>query len=154
MSSRLIPTILAVHARIAGLPGLATAGAAVVLGPVVSQAVRDTVWVGFDGDPEGDFRAGTRESTWAGLGARRRDETVEVDCAITSLVGGGTVEQALARIAVLFDLVEDGLRADPSLGQTPTPYVAAVEDGRLDLLPTTDGLEPRLGFKAVAQTRT
>lgn len=154
MSSRLIPVVLAVHARLAGLAGITAAGAQVRLGPVITGDPADAVWVGFDGDPDGEYRAANRTAEWAGLGARKRDEDITVDCAITALLGSGSVADALARIQTLFDLIEDDLRADPSLAITPTPLVAAVDDGSLWMTPTTAGLEPRLMFTVSARTRT
>lgn len=153
MASRLVQTILAVHAKVAAASAITAAGARVELGPVVSGDPSDTVWVGYDGDPEGEFRAGRRDSEWVGLGAKKRDESTFVTCAITTLAGDGDVTAALTRIDVLFDALEDSLRADPSLGQSPTPFVAAVDDGDLFMDLTTAGLEPRLVFTVAIKTR-
>jgi hypothetical protein len=152
MASRLVQTILAVHSTLSAAPALTTAR--VALGPVVTGDPSDTVWVGFDGSPDSEFQAGGTSSEWAGLGAARRTEDITVTGAITVLVGDGDVAGALARMDALFDAVDDALRVDPALGQSPTPFVAALKAGELYLEPTTAGLEPRLVFTVTVKSRT
>ena len=153
MTSRLVPAVLAVHATLSAVAGITAAGARVELGPVVTGDPGDVVWVGFDGTPDGEFRAGMTTSEWAGLGARRRDEDIEVDCAVTALLGDGGVAGALTRIQALFDLVEDALRGAPALAQS-APFVAAAREASLHIPQTTAGIEPRLSFVVAVRTRT
>lgn len=152
MGSLLAQTVRAVHSALLAGAAVAATGARVELGPVVTGDPSDTIWVGFDGDPDGEMQAGSRTSEWAGLGAKKRNETNTVTCAITALAGDGDVDAALTRIDAIFDAVENTLRSAPALAQTP-PFVAAVADGALFMDVTAAGLEPRLVFTVTAQAR-
>jgi hypothetical protein len=103
-------------ALVSNLPGwIADATVAVIDGPQIvdgSQA-RYVVVGSDDADPRNETRAGTIASEWAGLGARARDENVEVDCAVVVFAGdeGGfsTVRDAAGTILAA---IETGLRTN------------------------------------------
>lgn len=122
-------------------------------GPLVTGDFSDGIFVGYDGDPEGDFEAVDFDSEWAGLGAKARDEEFDVVCASVALVGEDEgVTLALDRA---YDQLESAavlLRADPSLGFSP-PYTAAVKGGAVFNVPGPKGHQVRIVFRVHVATR-
>jgi hypothetical protein len=131
---------------------LKAAGVTVWDGPVSSGDFGDAVFVGYDGDPDGAFEAATMGQDWTGLGAKRRDETLDLHCAVVTLSGDSDWKPARDRARAVLTIVETTLRADPSLGQ-PSPFVAGVRPVAAFQEPTTDGLQIRITFTISIKTR-
>ena len=129
-----------------------TAPARAYRGPFVTGDPADALFIGYDGDPAGDFRSVTADSEWAGLGARARNERFEVFCAITVLSGDGDVKIATDAAYVIHAAFEAALRADPDLNQS-APFTAAVTMGELFTMPHPSGLQVRLAFNVRISTR-
>lgn len=132
---------------------LEAAGLVVYDGPVTHDQLDDCVYIGYDGDPTGRFKAGDTNQTWAGsIGTARRDETFDITCAI--VVTRGDNETKLARDTAydILGTVESTLRANPGLGFT-SPYVAGVRPRETFYAPFNDGLQARIVFLVTVQTR-
>lgn len=109
---------------------LETAGANVVDGRThVSDAI-DFVFVGYDGDPEGDWVAANLDQEWAGIGKKSRDDWFDIVCAVVSHYSADSARVDRDRVQAQFTLVETAILADPSLG-FPPPCVAAVKPQQL-----------------------
>jgi hypothetical protein len=123
-------------------------------GPELSSEYTDAVFIGFDGDPLGERKAVTTTADWAGIGAKRRSEIIDILCAAVAVSGDGIPKDARDRVYVVLGSVETVLRADPSLAQTPPPFVASITTHELlwDWLETA-GLQARLTFTVHIETR-
>lgn len=121
-------------------------------GAFVTGDYTDAVFVGYDGDPDGDYQTADMNQDWAGIGAKKRDEEFDVICAAVAKSGSTSIKTARDAAIALFSLVENTLRADPSLGFSP-PYVAEVKPTGLFTEPTSDGLQARLVFTVHVKTR-
>ena len=151
MPSRVPTTLALLHTR--AVTALAPiAGAVAHRGPVITGDEADWLFIGFDGNPNGDFRAVSVASEWVGLGAERREERFEVTCAVVVNNGNGDVNEASNRAYVLYDAFEAEIRTDPSLGQTPVFYVAAAA-GDLYTVPRPPSLQAWLPFVVRVRTR-
>lgn len=126
--------------------------ATVYRGPFVTGNPGNQLFIGYDGDPDGDFRAVVTDTEWVGLGAERREERFEVMCAIVVTKGNADVKAAVDDVYVIHSDFEDGLRANPSLSQPPV-FVAEAVGGELMLLADTAGLQARLQFRVRVRTR-
>lgn len=126
----------------------------VALGPYTTGDQRDSVHIGYDGDPDGDFTAtAATEQTYAGLGANARDEEFSVQGAVIVSSGDTDAAAAVTRVYALLGQLETALKADPSLGQLP-PFVAGVVPGELRLPPDAAvGLQAVLPFSVRVKTR-
>jgi hypothetical protein len=122
-------------------------------GPRLSGDLRPSLYVGYDGDPEGDFKTVDPSQEWAGLGARTRDEEFDIPCAVVALIGDDNTKLARDAVYTLLAIAEDTLRADPSLGQTPTPYVAEFRPGPVHTEPGETGYQVRGVFSVHVKTR-
>lgn len=91
-------------------------GVGVTDGPeITSEDRNDWVLVGFDGDPEGEFRAATTEEAWAGLGSSR-ESLIRLTVTLLARRGDADVRAARLRVYEMAGVVRGMLRADPSLG--------------------------------------
>lgn len=130
----------------------------VIDGPVISGAEPvQRMYVGYDGDPEGDGVGASSDFAWSStLGTGRRDEALTVVCAIVVRVGDGTVKQARdAAYGVLATATATLLDSTNIRLGFPPPTVAEIRNPTLtyDLNPNI-GLEARLAFQvAVSITR-
>lgn len=141
----LIDNYLAALAAASGLEGVG-----IVDGPEVSDASADElVVVGFDADPEGDFEAASTTQAWAGIGAKRKNEDIQVTCAILVRSGSTRVKPLRDRVFAIFGIAEAVVRADPSLG-LPPPTVCAITDTSFRTPQTSRGIEGRLLFTLAA----
>lgn len=133
---------------------LANIGYPVWDGPVLSEDFSDGVYVGYDADPLGERRAMSATADWAGIGAKKRHEVIDILCAVVAVNGDGVPKAARDKAYTILGTVENALRADPSLAQTPTPFVASITTHELlwDWLETT-GLQARLLFTVHVETR-
>lgn len=95
---------------------------AVVDGVPVSEEFPDhAVFVGWSGDPDGDYQAAGLAQDWAATGgSRRRDEQVDLVCAVTSLYGNADSWKPARDngLAILAD-IETKIRDNPELGLVP-----------------------------------
>ncbi|WP_406168885.1 hypothetical protein [Streptomyces sp. NBC_00996] len=142
---QLIDNFLAALNAAAGL-----AGVKVVDGPEVSDtAATEFVVVGFDGDSEGEYEAASTTQAWAGIGAKKKNEDIQITCAVLVRKGSPAVKGLRDRVFEIFAEVEAVVRADPALG-LPPPSVCAVTDTSFRTPQTSNGLEGRLLFTLAA----
>lgn len=125
-------------------------------GPLVVGDYSDAVFVGYDGDPDGDFATADVDSEWAGLGARARDEEFDIVCAAVALVGDDITKLARDNAYALTEQVETVLRANPSLGLGPPTspmFVAEFKRGNTYTEPNESGYQVRIVFAVHVKTR-
>lgn len=123
-------------------------------GPMVDGDPADAIHIGYNADPEATAQAVRATSAWAGLGAKKRDETIVVTGAIYLLNGAADVAAARVRGYALLAVVESAIHPDPAMG-LPSPTRAGVTDSELIYVPVEEtGLEVWLGFTITVQTRT
>lgn len=122
-------------------------------GPRISSDFKPSLFVGYDGDPEGDFKTADPGQEWAGLGARTRDEEFDIPCAAVALIGDDNTKLARDAVYTLLAIAENTLRADPSLAQTPPPYVAEFRAGPIYTEPAETGYQVRGVFSVHVKTR-
>lgn len=149
-TSRVPDVIDALVALLAAAPALA--GVKVVDGPIVTNDSKDAVFVGYDGDPEGEGQAVEFTQEWAAIGQRAKGETFTVTCAVVVWRGGTKVRPIRVRAFELLAAVEDALRDDPSLG-LPPPSVVAFASGSMAQLQGAPGLGVRVMFQIAVKTR-
>jgi hypothetical protein len=90
----------------------------VVDGDTVSDDVGTWLMVGWD-DPDNDrATAATAAQSWAGLGAKARDEEGTVTCLVVVTKGSNSLKDVRATVKAVTDAVEDIHRDDPNLGGT------------------------------------
>lgn len=147
MSTSRVPATI--DALVAALTG---AGVTTWDGAVVSGDFENAVYVGYDGDPDGDFKTVVMDQEWAGLGARARTETFDIICCAYVLSGAADTKSVRDTVYGLLATAETTLRANPSLGQAST-FVAAIKPQELFTWPTTGGVQGRLVFHVHVQTR-
>ena len=128
-----VPTVLRKIRDVitAGIP--AATDLEVLFGPrVQGDDTPRTVWIGWGGDP-GDLTMARFTQDWAGLGAKRKNEPVQIPCCVAFWSGDddpGALDVLLDGVDALFGLVETALRTDPGLGR-PGPFVVSVSAGEL-----------------------
>jgi hypothetical protein len=123
-------------------------------GPVTSGKSGDTIFLGYDADPEGDAQAGTSTQEWAGIGRRSRDEEIDVTCAAVVLIGGNDKrwKPARDRAIALIESVGVVLRGNPSLGLS-TPIVFELQPGEYFQENGPTGYQARFVFTVHVKTR-
>lgn len=149
MASRIPDAIEALIELFDSAPGLAEVE--IYDGPVIAGEVADSIYVGYDGNPEGLFDAAIGDQEWAGIGAKARRESFRVVCAIVVQSGDSDIPAARARVFSIFAECETALRADPSLG-LPPPTTAGVLNPQFFLEPVS-GIQARLTFDVEVITR-
>lgn len=150
-TSRVPDVIDALVALFDAAPGLD--GVKVVDGPIVTNdPLPEAVFVGYDGNPEGDGEAGDFRQEWASIGQKAKDERFTITCAVVVWRGSTKVKPARDRAFALIAAVEDALRADPALGQPP-PTIVAFASGSLVQSQRQSGCECRIPFQIAVQTR-
>ncbi|MGW4883365.1 hypothetical protein [Streptomyces murinus] len=105
---------------------------------VTGSSSPDWLIIGFDGDPDGDFRAAQTVGGWAGLGSRREEQWQVTVAAIASR-GDTDVRAARTRAYEIGARVEAWLRADPSIGLRSLE--AAIEASQLTQDQTDQGVQ-------------
>ncbi len=132
----------------------ASADCRVFRGPVLTGEPGDhpMLFIGYDGDPVGEFRTVNVTSSWAGLGARSRNEAFQVFCAFTLNSGVGDIAAATNTVYALYNILADAIRDNPSLNQAPR-FTAAITAGELFTMPHPSGLQVRLTFTVEASAR-
>lgn len=117
--------------------------------PVTDDPLFEVVSVGFSWDPEDDRAAETTQG-YHELGmTAKRDETVDVYCAVRVVNGDADVSTARARAVVLVGAVESVLRADPSMGLADL-LRAELSVGDLRQTQTAEGVGALIRFTVTA----
>lgn len=151
MAASRVPAILTALTTTA-TTALSATTCKVYRGPFVTGDPGTSLFIGYDGNPAGEFRAVQVVSQWAGLGARARDEQFDVACAITLLSGSGDVAQATDDVYALHTLFEAAVRASPALSQAPR-LTAELSAGELFTMPHPSGLQVLLSFTVRVSAR-
>lgn len=150
-SSRVPGLIDAFVAALEGAAGLSDVK--VVDGPLVSDSAAGAwVFVGYDGDPEGDYVTAQTTQQWAGLGAKAKNEDIVLTGAVLVKQGATKVKPCRDRAFAVFAQVEAVVRADPALG-LPTPTVCSVSEHTFHTEQTPNGIQGRLPFTLTCSTR-
>lgn len=128
-------------------------GVKVVDGPLVTDsAASDWVFVGYDGDPEGEFMTTQTSQQWAGIGAKAKNEDILLTGAVLVRRGTTDVKPLRDRLFAIFAEVEAVVRADPALGLA-TPTVCSISEHTFHTEQTTKGIQGRLPFTLSCSTR-
>lgn len=143
-----------VDAILARLAAAVPAGVAVWDGPIVTGDLRPAIHIGYDGDPAGEFEAGTSAQEWAGIGAKKRDETLTITGAVIAYQGGGVaMKEGRDAAYALLSLVGDCIHPLPSLG-VQAPTWAGITSHALVYEPAENrGVEVRIEFEITVRTR-
>ncbi|MFD4258237.1 hypothetical protein ACFWR9_11550 [Streptomyces sp. NPDC058534] len=149
MSDIDLPELIdAVVARLGTEDGLADAG--VTDGPQLTGSDRnDWVLVGFDGDQDGEFLAGTTEEDWAALDPSRA-RNIRLTVALLARRGDGDVAAARARVYEMARVIRYVLHGDPSIGLPGA--LCAIGATALHQPQTTSGVQVRLLLTLVCRT--
>lgn len=124
--------------------------ALLVDGPIVTDdPLQKAVGIGWDGNEDGDYAATVDwGQTWAGLGAKRKDEKFGILGFVSVWNGDSTpasVKQRRDEAFALLQLVETTLITDPGLGR-PQPFVAGFSSGQLFQEAGPYGRQARIAF--------
>ena len=155
MSSRVHEAITAVVVALNADPAV-TGQATVVDGPFITGDDPETaVYVGYDGDEDGDYNATENWSQeWAGLGAQRKNESFDITCCVISWSGEVAVAARRQAALAVLGAVESTLRAAVNIGLgLPSPTVASWSSGQLFQEQGSNGLQARIPFRVHIETR-
>lgn len=129
--------------------------------PVSQEYPTCAVFVGWDASPDGEFQSADVQQQWAGsLGAKRRDETIDVVCALVAGYGAADSWKPARDLGMAIQQdIETKLRQNVSLGLDPT---ATRQYLNAEFKPISAYQEPysetgfwfRLVFTVSVQTRT
>lgn len=145
---QLTDAFLAVLTAAAGLDGVK-----VVDGPLVSStAANEFVFVGYDGDPSGEFQTAQTTQQWAGIGAKAKNEDIVLTGAVLVQRGDTDVKAVRDRTFAIFAEVESAVRADPALG-LPPPTVCSISETSFHTEQTDRGVQGRMPFTLTCSTR-
>ncbi|SEG44888.1 hypothetical protein SAMN04489712_105276 [Thermomonospora echinospora] len=134
--------------RLYALFEAALPAATVVDGFLIAWPPGDWAVVGGDGAVSEEEDAARSTQMWKGLGARIRDESIDVICAVGSSTGNtedGPRTRRQAAYAML-TAIEAGLRADPGLGGFTTGGAAAITDQALRYVANDKGTAAAIVF--------
>lgn len=145
-----VPTVI--DAILAVVNAAASDAVGVYDGPYVTGSSVDAIHIGYDANPDGDGEAAASDQQWAGLGAKARDETCAVTCAVHLLRGDLNVKAARDSAYALLALVEGAIHPAPAMGLAP-PIQAGITSHRLVYVPSDAGLEVWLPFVITVRTR-
>lgn len=151
MANSRVPAVLTQLTTVAQTT-LANTSCQVFRGPFVTGDPGDALFIGYDGNPGGEFRSVIATSEWAGLGAKARNEEFMVMCAITMLRGDPDVASAVDQVYAIYNAFEAAVRQTPSLNQAPR-LTAAFSLGELFTMPNPSGLQIRLAFTVQVSAR-
>ena len=144
----LIDAFLAALGAASGLDGVQ-----VVDGPLVSDSAEaEQVFVGYDGDPEGDYTTAQTTQQWAGIGAKAKNEDIILTGAVLVRQGATEVKPCRDRTFAIFAAVEAAVRANVSLG-LPTPTVCSLTEHTFHTEQPGSGIQGRLPFTLTCSTR-
>ncbi|MYR84085.1 hypothetical protein GTY41_03780 [Streptomyces sp. SID685] len=128
-------------------------GVNVVDGPLVSNsAASEWVFVGYDGDPGGEFQATSTLQEWAGIGAKAKNEEITLTCCALVRSGSTSVKPVRDRAYQIFAAVEAAVRSNPALA-LPPPTVCSISEHTFFPEQTANGLQGRLPFTVTCTTR-
>lgn len=115
---------------------------------VASDYAGDWAVVGGDGDIGEEEEAGRTTQRWMGLGAKTRDEEINIVCAVGSSSGNAetSMKPRRDRVWEMLTAVEAALRTDPGLANFVTGGGAAVTDVALRYPANTQGLAATVVF--------
>lgn len=163
MTASRVPTLIdglvAVYATALALAGFDEFGLAAPVqvndGPIPAQQLpAEVVIVGDNADDDDDAPSAFSDRGWAGLGAKKRDETGEIQCAVITQTGDGTFKAIRDRAFALLELLEVALTADPTVGgATGTPGWAYITAGPLRETLTPQGAVVRIPFTVSYRAR-
>lgn len=119
--------------------------------PVITTPPADFVIVG--GTPDPDTDAASLDQAWAGLGAKARDETGEITCAVVSQSGGTNLKTHRDRALVILGELETAIRADPTLGGVVSSGWLHVTTGSLSQEQNTNGSRAVVTFTVSYRAR-
>lgn len=126
-------------------------------GPFLSDDTpRTAIYVGYDGNPEGDLQAITGwEQSWVGLGTASKDENFSIQCAVISWSGDTDIALQRGEAFTVFGLIADQLRACATGGSfgLPQPTTVALAGGEVYQEHGNFGLQIRINFSVSVQTR-
>lgn len=129
----------------------------VYLGPLVSGDPDDAVFVGYDGDPVGEFQMVTHVQDWAGLGQRKQSDVFDIHCCILTMRGvtdGAGFADGIERLYAIWLALTGPLKEDPSMGMGVSPWVTSIRSfGAYAPTDADRGVEPRIGFDVHIETR-
>lgn len=117
--------------------------------PVTGDPLPDVVTVGFDFDESDDTAADIRQEYHELGAAAKRDEVVEVRCAVMSSNGDADMATARTTCVQMLGAVETALRANPTLGIT-TALRVEVTVGTLRQSQSKDGAAAIIQFTVTA----
>lgn len=113
----------------------------------------EQVYVGYDGDPEGEFQAVESSEEFIGIGAKRKRESYSITCSLLAARGDADVQKARNRAFELYNAVNTELRSDNALG-IPPPVVAAIRtSGFFMEQDPSVGIQARIVFMVDVQDR-
>ncbi|MET7479536.1 hypothetical protein ABZT17_34955 [Streptomyces sp. NPDC005648] len=128
-------------------------GVQIVDGPLVTDsAATEWVFVGYDGDPDGEFMTTQTTQQWAGLGAKAKSEDIALVCSVLVRRGSTDVKACRMRTFAIFGAVEAVVRANPSLG-LPPPTICSVAEHTFHTEQTDRGIQGRMPFTLTSSTR-
>lgn len=129
-----------------------TSAQAVYDGPVnITAPPTDFIVVGGTEDP--DDEPSSFDQLWNGLGAKTKNESGEVTCAILVGTGDEAVKVSRDRALAILGEFETAVRADPSLGGVLVGGWAHVSSGRHTQRLNSQGLYVRVTFTVSYQTK-
>lgn len=128
------------------LAAFAATDAALVLdGPNgTADVATDYVVVGGTEDPDDD--AGEFDQDWRGLGAKARQETGTVTCAVLAATGDDDIPTTRARAFEILGQLETAARTDPTLGAAINSGWLHVTNGRASQRRNANGAYVRIVF--------
>ena len=119
--------------------------------PITSTAPTDFVIVGGTDDPDDD--GASLDQSWAGLGAKARDEEGEIRCAVISQSGDTVLKIHRDRALVILGELEAAIRADPTLGGVVASGWLHVTGGSLNQQQNANGSRARITFTVSYKAR-
>lgn len=120
-------------------------------GPWTARPNKDFITVGWVPDSEVEP---TGEQDWAGLGAKQRNERLDIPGYVGSFRGPIALATRRQQAVALLAAVENALRSDPRLGgAVPEPGWAAIESYSLRQRRTEKGPAVGIEFHVTVKTR-
>ncbi|MEU7400712.1 hypothetical protein [Streptomyces sp. NPDC044948] len=140
--------IAALVGRLRTEEGLADAG--VTDGPQLTGSdSADWVLVGFDGDQDGEYLAGTTEEDWSAMDPGRQ-RAIQLNVALLARRGDGDVAAARTRVYEMARVIRSVLYADPGIGLDGA--LCAIGSTTLHQPQSTSGVQVRLLLTLVCRT--
>ena len=130
--------------------GTGTAAKVVDGPPILSAAPADFVLVGANDEAESTVPI---TQAWAGLGAKARDETGEIPCAVVSQSGSTNIKTHRDRCLTILGELETALVADPTLSGAVASGWLLVSEGSLTQVQTPNGARASINFSVFYKAR-